>query len=252
MYWKGTRSQIQRHVKLCDRCQLAKHHKRKYGHLPPTITTVASWKQVCVDLIGPYISQGKVKTVLNLMCLTVIDPATSWFEIVELSTTEVQVVWKSKEIAEIILDKSSACIAHLFNELWLSCYPRVNDNIYNNGSKFKNVFGKFSLKHKAAVIKNPQSNVILEHVHAVCSKSNMIRTSSLNMQATCTPEMIDELIATIGWVICSTYHALRGSSSGIAIFGRDMLFDIPYLADWSEIGRKERQLQVEKSTVIKN
>ena len=79
----------------------------------------------------------------------------------------------------------------------------------------------------------------------------MLRTSGLDMQDTCTPEMIDELVANTGWVICTTYHTLLGSSPGAAIFSRDMLFGIPYLADWSEIGRK-RQAQVDKFNSIEN
>jgi hypothetical protein len=51
----------------------------KYGHLPQNITTVTPWKQVCVcvDLIGSYTFKAKDKTVLDVMCLTMIDPATS-------------------------------------------------------------------------------------------------------------------------------------------------------------------------------
>ena len=75
MYWKGTRSQIRRHVKTCDICQLAKRHKRKYGHLPPKFSTATPWKQVCVNLIGPSTIKAKDKTVLDYMCLTMIDPA---------------------------------------------------------------------------------------------------------------------------------------------------------------------------------
>ena len=63
--------------------------------------------------------------------------------------------------------------------------------------------------------------------------------------------MIDELVANMGWENCATYYTLLRSLYGAAIFGRDIFFDIPYLADWSEIGRK-RQGQVDKSNVIKN
>ena len=89
------------------------------------------------------------------------------------------------------------------------------------------------------MIKNPQANAILEHVHTICS--DMIGTSSLAVQNTCTSEMIDELVANIGSEICSTYHILLGSLPGAAIFGRDMLFVIACLANWLEIGQK-RQL----------
>ena len=42
-----------------------------------------------MDLIGPYTLECKDGTVIDFMCLTMIDPASSWFEIVELPITEV-------------------------------------------------------------------------------------------------------------------------------------------------------------------
>ena len=91
---------------------------------------------MCVDLIGPYTVKAKDKTVLDCVCLIMIDPATSWFEIIELPTTEVQVVRKGKEMVKIFIDKSLVCIARLFNKSWLSCYSRANNIVYDNGSKF--------------------------------------------------------------------------------------------------------------------
>ena len=41
-----------------------------------------------MDLIGPYILKGKDKTQIDFMCITMIDPATSWFEIVELGISQ--------------------------------------------------------------------------------------------------------------------------------------------------------------------
>jgi hypothetical protein len=40
-----------------------------------------------VDLIGPYTLKGKDGTEIEFMCPTMIDPASSWFEIVELPVT---------------------------------------------------------------------------------------------------------------------------------------------------------------------
>ena len=65
----------------------------------------------------------------------------------------------------------------------------------------------------------------------------MMQTSSLDMQDTCSPEMIDEYISNVGWAIRSTHHTMLGSSRGAAISGRDMLFNIQYIADWSKIGK---------------
>ena len=41
-----------------------------------------------MDLIGPYTLKDKDKTEIDFMCLTIIDPATSWLEIVELPVVD--------------------------------------------------------------------------------------------------------------------------------------------------------------------
>ena len=41
-----------------------------------------------MDLIGLYTLKGKDKTQIDFMCITMIDPATSWFEIVELPISQ--------------------------------------------------------------------------------------------------------------------------------------------------------------------
>ena len=70
----------------------------------------------------------------------------------------------------------------------------------------------------------------------------MIRISGIDGQETCTPQMVDELLTNITWVVCSTYHTVLKSTPGAAIFGRDMLFDIPYRADWNQIGKRRQNL----------
>ena len=42
---------------------------------------------MCVDLIGPYTLKGKDGTEIDCTCHTMIDPASSWFEVVELPAT---------------------------------------------------------------------------------------------------------------------------------------------------------------------
>jgi hypothetical protein len=44
------------------------------------------WIALCADRIGPYTLKGKDGSSIDFMCLTMINPATSWFEIVELPT----------------------------------------------------------------------------------------------------------------------------------------------------------------------
>jgi hypothetical protein len=85
MYRKGMHTTIiQRYLKTCRSCQVNKRHSQKYGHLPSKLVIMTPWKVLCVDLIGPYTLKGKDGSSIDFMCLTMINPATSWFKIVEL------------------------------------------------------------------------------------------------------------------------------------------------------------------------
>ena len=44
---------------------------------------------------------------------------------------------------------------------------------------------------------------------------------------------IADFLANAAWAVHAAYHTVLKTSPGVAIFGRDMLFDIPFLADWS-------------------
>ena len=82
------------------------------------------------------------------MCLTIIDPATSWFEMVELPVmdnlspngsvknkcSEQNISTKTKEA---YFEKSSLMISNLVNKCWFSSYPRCCNIIFDDGSEFK-------------------------------------------------------------------------------------------------------------------
>ncbi len=78
------RTSIQSLTKSCRACQVNKKRKAKYGHLPPKTLITVPWRELCVDLIGPYTLKGKDGTIIDFMALTMINPTTSWFKIVEL------------------------------------------------------------------------------------------------------------------------------------------------------------------------
>ena len=53
--------------------------------LPEKQAEAEPWEKLCVDLIGPYmIKETKNKKKIVLWCITMIDPATGWFEIKEI------------------------------------------------------------------------------------------------------------------------------------------------------------------------
>ena len=80
MYWPKMAEHIDRFVKSCHKCQIAKKNCKKYGHLPPKIAEVEPWRRVNVDLIGPYSVNTPTKK-YSFRAMTMIDPATNWFKI---------------------------------------------------------------------------------------------------------------------------------------------------------------------------
>ena len=70
----------------------------------------------------------------------------------------------------------------------------------------------------------------------------MLRTAELDMADSVTPDDVDVFLENVAWAICSTYHTVLKASPGAAIFGQDMLFDIPFVADWHKIGEQRQSL----------
>jgi hypothetical protein len=57
-----------------------------------------------------------------------------------------------------------------------------------------------------------------------------------------TPDDVNVFLDNAAWAICSTYHTVLKASPGAAIFGQDMLFHIPFVADWRKIGEQTQSL----------
>ncbi len=106
MYWKGMRTTIWSLTKSCRLCQINKRWSRRYGHLPSKTVITNPWECLCVNLISPSTLKGKDNLQIDLMALTMIDPASSWFKIAELSVVEQlrQQTVNGKEL--LIADKS--------------------------------------------------------------------------------------------------------------------------------------------------
>jgi hypothetical protein len=167
-------------TKSCKSCQVNKRRTLKYGHLTSKIVISTPWQALCVDLIGPYTLKGKDGSAIDFMALTMIDPASSWFEIVELplvkQLTTMKVIGKEKVNEELIFDKSSNQIARLVNKIWFCRYPRCRYLIYNNGLEFKLHFEtlceSYGIKRKPTMIKNPQANAICERIHQASPRND--------------------------------------------------------------------------------
>ena len=62
---------------------------------------------------------------------------------------------------------------------------------------------------------------------------------------------IDVFLTDAAWAIRPTYHTVLKASPGAAIFRGDMLFDLPFIADWKKIG-EYRQLLTDRNTAREN
>ena len=227
MTWPGLTSQVKRCCKYCSICQKLKKKQKKYGYLPPKEAEDKPWEIVCVDLIGPY----TVKTPSghkSLTTMTMIDPATSWFEITVVPED----------------DKSSARVSQLFNNTWLSRYPRPRYITYDNNSEFKFHFKSlcetYGIKRKPTSLKNPQANSIIERVHQVLG--NMLRTYELDKEDLDPVDPWGPFLNGVAWAIRSTYHTTLEATPGSLIYGRHMLHDLDYLANWERISSRKQQV----------
>ncbi len=70
----------------------------------------------------------------------------------------------------------------------------------------------------------------------------MLCTSKLDMAKSVKASDIDVFLSDAAWAVCSTYHTVLKASPGAAIFGRDMIFDIRFIADWQKIGEHRQWL----------
>jgi hypothetical protein len=88
---------------------------KKYGLFPPKIAESDPWVMVCVDLVGPFAIRTPTKT-HSLLALTMIDPATGWFEIVKST------------------NKSAASIQDLYHNGWLARCAQPQFIVFDNGA----------------------------------------------------------------------------------------------------------------------
>ena len=125
----------------------------------------------------------------------------------------------------------------------VSRYLRLRKVIFDNGNDFKKDFlpllKVFSIKSTPTTIKNPQVNSILERVYQVLV--NVLKTENLHKYKFDDRDPWSELLGSVVWAICGTHHTTLQATPGQLVFGRDMLLNLKFVADWEAIKlRKQR------------
>jgi hypothetical protein len=233
--FRGLREKVERCCRTCHICQMTKKQKKKYGHLPPKDAEEAiPWKRVNVDVVGPY-KVTTPKGTRSLIAMTMIDPATGWFEIAPLEENDSYSTHKA------------------FDSYWLARYPRPKYCGCDNGSHFKRYFkdliNNYGLIQKTSTEYNPQSNGIIERVHQVLG--NALRNFEIEKQELDNQNPWDEFLSAAAFAIRSTHHMTLGASPAQLVFNRDMFLPVEYVADWTRI-RLNRQKEINKSNMREN
>src|SRR6476619_1142969 len=136
-----------------------------YGHLPPKEAEAEIWDKMSVDLIGPYKIRRKGKPDLVCKCVTMIDPASGWFELHQYD------------------DKRAITVANIVEQEWFSRDPWPTQVTCDRGGEFigadfkQMLINDYGIKRKPITVRNPQANAIVERIHQVIA--NMIRTFEL-------------------------------------------------------------------------
>ena len=213
----------------CEDCQKHKADGRGWGLLPEREVTAEPFEEVAVDLIGPWKIPVGNRTV-EFNALTCIDMASNLVELVRIK------------------NKTSSHVSHKFAQTWLARYPRCEKVIHDNGGEFigpefQSVLRAYEIRSANTSSKNPQANAVCERMHQTVA--NILRTllsDTKPKNVTHANEIIDEALALAMFALRATIHTTLGSSPGSLAFNRDMLLNIPLVADWHMITKRREHL----------
>ena len=225
-------------VSKCDTCQRQKFGSWGHSELAPQEAAIAPWHEVACNLIGPWtLPIGNDR--LTFSALTVIDTVTNLTEVIRIQ------------------NKSSAHVALLFENNWLSRYPRPVKCIYDQGNEFigfsfQHMLQRHGIAPRPTTVKNPQANSICERMHQTIGNTLRLMYSLHPPDGVQTAEqMVDTAIANAVFALRATVHSALQTTPGGLVFGRDMVLDIPLIADLQMI-QDRRQEIINQRLIVAN
>ena len=234
-WWPDLRRDVEAHTAKCHQCQKNKKIRKKHGKIPAKEAEPSvPWDRCNIDLIGPLTVKAKNGT-FTFDALTMIDPATGWFEMKELT------------------ERTANMVAKQFDDCWLSRYPRPTYIGFDNGGENKGMFDvlmrNYGMKRKSTTTYNPQSNGIVERVHAVLNDT--LRTFELEDRELYEADPWTEFLSAASFAIRATYHTTLEATPAQLVFGRDMILPISVRANWARI-KEKRQMEILRNNAREN
>jgi hypothetical protein len=158
-----------------------------------------------------------------------IDPATGWFEIVEIP------------------DKRADVIANKLETTWFNRYPWPTEVIMDRGKEFMGevkdtLLPYYGIKRKPITTRNPQANAMVERAHQTIH--NMIR--SLGLKKLADFDDPDDpwtgVLGAVGFAMRATVHTTTRATPSQLVFNRDAMHNVQFIADWQYIKDRKQRL----------
>ena len=219
-------------------CQRNKPALCGYGELPPRNAVNTAWQDVAIDLICPwtFTINGASYT---FRALTMLDMVTNYCELIQIN------------------NKSTAHVGQKFKNVWLSWYPRPQSCIYDQGNeflgfRFQQYLHRYNIHSKVSTVKNPQSNAVAECIHQMvinilCS-TLYANPPDNQMEAEL---LLDTALQKAAYAMRATVHTTLKATPGSLVYQRDMILNIPVVADLLDITSRRQQL-IDERTMAEN
>jgi hypothetical protein len=131
-----------------------------------------------------------------------------------------------------------------FHNNCLCLYPRPIQVTFDNGSEFKSVFKEMcenlGIKCRPTTSYNPQGNSVAERIHQVMG--NVLRAFELEERELDPDDPWNEFLQACVFGIRSTFHTTLQASLGQLVFGRYMIHDIRFQANWDRIKNNKQKI----------
>jgi hypothetical protein len=239
----GIKAKVESFVLTCPTCQRTKLSPINAGLLPLKDPELNPWTQVQVDLVGPWEFNLGTRFRISVTAFSAIDP---FIGLCELA---------------VVRNKTSAHIATIFHNEWLSRYPTPQICIHDNGpefvaQEFQDVLRYYGIQDAPTTSKNPQANSIIERVHLTMGSmlSTIIseaRENNRQILPADIEDFVDTALASTQKAINATVHSVTKETPGAFIFQRDMVLPIQSFANW-ELARANRSDMINKNLFQEN
>ena len=158
--------------------------------------------------------------------MTVIDPATGWFEIEEVPGT-----------------KRADVIANIAEQKWLTRHPWPQKIVLDRGKEFmaeftRMVINDHGIKKKPVTARNPQANSTLERVHQTIG--DMICTfRTQDMEGIDCDDPWSGVSAAAGFAVRATVSKTTRESPMQSVFQRDAVLNFCHFANWAHVEKRK-------------